>query len=79
MHLLPPLLKNVFPNIKLGDKLLFSKNYFFNEYGHFAGFRKDDLSITLDPKIRNGIAVVRGKRYDVEIDTETNRITFLEN
>lgn len=77
--LLPPLLKNVFPNIKLGDKLYFSKNYFFNEFGHFAGFRKDDLGITLDPIIRNGILVTKGKRYNVEIDTETNRITFLEN
>ncbi|MCL4816880.1 MAG: TIR domain-containing protein [Flavobacteriales bacterium] len=77
--LLPPLLKNVFPNIKLGDKLYFSKNYFFNEFGHFAGFRKDDLAITLDPIIRNGISVTKGKKYNVEIDTETNRITFLEN
>jgi hypothetical protein len=77
--LLPPLLKNVFPNIKLGDKLFFSKNYFFNEYGHFAGFRRDDLGITLDATIRNGISVSKGKRYNVEIDTETNRITFLVN
>jgi hypothetical protein len=77
--LLPPLLKNVFPNIKLGDKLIFSKNYFFNKFGHFAGFRKDDLGITLDPSIRYGISVTKGKRYNVEIDIETNRITFLEN
>ncbi len=75
--LLPPLLKSVLPNLNYGDKIFFTRNYFSNEYGHFAGFRKDDLAITLDPVVRKAISVMKGKKYNVEIETEKRRITFL--
>ncbi len=75
--LLPPLLKSIFKNITYGDALYFSKDYAFNEIGHFAGFRKDDLSITIPLAIRNGIGVTNGRQYKVEINTKENRITFL--
>jgi hypothetical protein len=75
--LLPPLLKFVFPDLKIGEKLFFSKNFFGNEFGHFAGFRKDDLAITLDYNVRKGIIAKKGNRYNVEIDIKERRITFL--
>jgi len=75
--LLPPLLKNVFPKIKLGDKIYFSKNYLFNEVGHFAGFRKDDLSITIDSRIRKAISIHSGTNYNAEVNISNMRITFL--
>jgi len=77
--LLPPLLKNSFKNIQLGDEIGFSKNYYFNEYGHFAGYRKDDLAITLDYRIRKGINLTKGIRYNVEIDIQKRNFNFIEN
>jgi hypothetical protein len=75
--LLPPLLNFVFKDLKVGDKILFSKNYFGNEYGHFGGFRKDDLGITHDYRVRKGIFAKKGNRYNVEIDTKERRIVFM--
>ncbi|MBK9047540.1 MAG: hypothetical protein IPL74_12795 [Bacteroidetes bacterium] len=77
--MLPPLLKSVFADLEIGDEIYFSKNYFSNEQGHFAGYRKDDLSITLDSRIRKGINVNKGEKYNVEIDTEQRRINFIGN
>lgn len=77
--LLPPLLKTSFKNITLGDEITFSKNYYFNEYGHFAGYRKDDLAITLDHRIRKGINLTKGRRYNVEIDSQKRNINFIED
>jgi hypothetical protein len=77
--LLPPLLKSAFKHLEIGDEVYFSKNYFFNEIGHFAGFRKDDLCITLDQRIRKGLSVMRGTKYNVEIDIEQRRINFILN
>lgn len=76
--LLPPLLKFVLPNIKYGDKIYFSKNFRLNEYGHFAGFRRDDLCITLFHTIRKALGVTKGTRYKVEINIKEMRITFLD-
>jgi TIR domain len=76
--LLPPLLKFSLKGLKLGDEISFSKNYFFNEYGHFAGFRKDDLAITLDSRIRKGLNLTNGVRYYVEIDPKKRNINFIE-
>jgi len=76
--LLPPLLKCVFKDIEYGEKIYFSKNYFFNEYGHFAGFRKDDLYIAVDPRVRKGIGLATRARYKLEIDTKNKRINFIE-
>lgn len=50
--LLPPLWKKNLPDIKSGDIISVSKNYFFNEHGHFAGYRRDDTCITVDGRIR---------------------------
>jgi hypothetical protein len=75
--LLPPLLQFVFNDLKIGEKLYFSKNFFGNEFGHFGGFRKDDLGITLDYRVRKGIFAKKGNRYNIEIDVKERRLTFL--
>jgi hypothetical protein len=75
--LLPPLLKNAFLHIKLGDKIDFNNNYLVNDCGHFAGYRKDDLGITLDHRIRKGLSIRTGLKYNAEIDIDKLRITFL--
>jgi len=61
-----------------GDIIYFSKNYFFNEIGHFAGFRKNDMGIVIDGRIRKGIGITSKKAYSVDIHTEEKRFTFLE-
>jgi hypothetical protein len=75
--LLPPLLKTVFNNINIGDKIFFFNNYINEEFGHFAGFRKDDLSITIESRIREGISIQSKNKYNTEIDVDNKRITFL--
>ncbi|HWA35641.1 MAG TPA: toll/interleukin-1 receptor domain-containing protein [Cyclobacteriaceae bacterium] len=75
--LLPPLLKFVLPRLRIGDKVLFSKYFLGNEFGHFAGFRKDDLAIVMDYNVRKNIVVKKGYRYSVEIDTEEIRFNFM--
>lgn len=76
--LLPPLLKNIFKGIDYGDKIYFSKNYLFNEIGHFAGFRKNDLGIVIDGRIRNGIGISAKRTYNIDINIEEKRFTFLD-
>lgn len=76
--LLPPLLKSVFKGIDYGDKIYFSKNYFFNEVGHFAGFRKNDLGIVIDGRIRGGIGISAKITYNIDINIEEKRFTFLD-
>ena len=76
--LLPPLLKFVFPHLKYGDKIIVSKDYLTESFGHFAGYRKDDLCITLFVSTRKAVGVVTGKLYKVEIDVEKIKFTFLD-
>jgi hypothetical protein len=74
---LPPILRTAFLSINLGDKIDFCNNYVNNEYGHFAGYRKDDLGITLDHRIRKRISVHTGQKYPTEIDIKKLQINFL--
>jgi hypothetical protein len=73
--LLPLSLKKVL-DIKLGDEIYFSKNFSLNEIGHFAGFRKDDLAIAIDSRIRSVLKIYRSRIYSVEIDVKNIRINF---
>lgn len=75
--LLPPLLRTAFSSINLGDKIDFCNNYRYNEHGHFAGYRKDDLGITLDHRIRKMISVHTGLKYNAEINIKKLQINFL--
>ncbi|MEQ8364296.1 MAG: PIN-like domain-containing protein [Cyclobacteriaceae bacterium] len=75
--LLSPLLRRVFKSVEIGDIIYFSKNFAYNEIGHFAGFRKDDLGITIPYAIRRSLNVSKGKRYTVQVDGVERRITFI--
>lgn len=76
--LLPPLWKNSLADLKLGEKIYFSKNYISNEVGHFAGFRKDDTCITVDPRVRQSLSLTPGKYYQVELNIKERRLNFIE-
>lgn len=76
--LLPPLLKNVFQSISIGDHIMFSSNYGVPITGNFAGYRKDDLSITIDPAIRSFLSINKGARYNVEINPNSRTVTFIK-
>ncbi len=73
---LPPLLRNVLPNLNVGDELYFSKNFFGNVLGHFAGFRRDDLAFAIDYEIRKKLVLTKGHRYNMEISRAEKRITI---
>lgn len=75
--LLPPIFKTVFANIALGTAIIFTNNYEISSMGHFAGFRKDDLAITIDSRIRNETKIEKGCRYIVEIEVKKIRFNFL--
>lgn len=77
--LLPPLLKLVFKDLKVGDKIFFSTNFYGKEYGHFTGFRKDDFGIVVHPHVRKALAIQKGRRYNVEIDVKERLFTFISN
>ena len=76
--LLPPLLQSVLSHLKFGDSIYISKNYAFNEVGHFAGYRTDDVSFTIDRRIRDEISLQKGLQYNVEIDPAINKINFID-
>lgn len=76
--LLPPLWKSILPDLKIGEKLYFSKNYRSSEVGHFAGFRKDDTCITVDPRIRQTLLIKRGSIYLVELSINERRLNFID-
>ena len=74
---LPPSVKQTF-NPSLGTKCSFEFDDFpFDDYGHFAGFRNDDLSIAIDKRTRNGIGIGYDEYYQIEIDAEKNLIRFV--
>jgi hypothetical protein len=75
--LLPPLWQTSLPTLKLGDTISISKNYFYTAEGHFAGFRKDDTSITVDGRIRQILNLQKGKTYKVEFNLIEKRLNFI--
>ncbi|WP_202704176.1 toll/interleukin-1 receptor domain-containing protein [Flavobacterium sp. UGB4466] len=74
--LLPLSLKKIF-NPKIGEKIDIEHELPFPTYGHFAGYRMDDLKITIDKRTRNGADIYARHFYQVEIDPEKNLIKFV--
>jgi hypothetical protein len=74
--LLPLSLKKIFTP-KIGDKIEVEHELPFPTYGHFAGYRIDDLKITIDKRTRNGADIDARHFYQVEIDPEKNLIKFV--
>ncbi len=74
--LLPSTVKHIFkPSI--GEKIEILSDLPFSSYGHFAGFRTDDLKITIDKRTRSEIAIKSRYFYQVEIDPEKKSIRFV--
>jgi len=76
--LLPASLKNIL-NLKLGDVVQFEADLPFPSFGHFAGYRIDDLKIALDPHIRTELYLTNFQIYQVEINPEKKIIRFVNN
>ena len=74
--LLPPSVKSVY-KLKIGDRVKFEDDFIFESYGHFAGFRNDDLAITLDRRTRDELTITANHFYQVEIDPEKDSIKFV--
>lgn len=75
--LLPPSLKTVL-KLKIGDKIDFDDEFFLDSYGNFAGYRNDDLSITIDKRIRDELGIKSNQYYKVQVDSDNKRIQFVE-
>lgn len=75
--LLPLGLKKIFTP-KIGDKIEVEYELPFPTYGHFAGYRIDDLKITIDKRTRNGADINAKHFYQVEIDPEKKLIKFVD-
>ena len=76
--LLPESLKRIF-KLKLGEKIKIESDSSFQSYGHFAGYRIDDLKITIDKRTRQELYISAREYYQVEIDIEKKTIRFVNN
>jgi len=74
--LLPPSTKSIFKP-KIGDKIDVIDDFIFDSYGHFAGYRNDDLAITVDKRTRDDSQIKALRFYQIEIDPENNLIKFV--
>jgi len=75
--LLPPNLKELL-NLKIGDKITFWDGIGIMEgHGEFAGYRNDDLAITIDRRTRDTCYVESQKFYQIEVDSKDVSIQFV--
>jgi TIR domain len=75
--LLPALWRPYLKSIKLGTTIIISKNYLFEEPSQFAGFRKDDIAIALDGRVRKKIGLTQGSVYKVEYLIHSDKLNFI--
>ncbi|MBK9794445.1 MAG: hypothetical protein IPP60_15455 [Sphingobacteriales bacterium] len=75
---LPRVIKNIFTNVKIGEPLTVTFDSKNNHVGHFAGFRRDDIKITVSPDIRHQIEIIKDQRYVVKFDANNKSIDFNE-
>lgn len=76
--LLPSLLSTVFTNIDIGEELTFKYLDSNIVIGHFAGFRKNDLAITLPLEIRRLLGISNLKLYIANVDVNKRHVDFLD-
>ena len=74
--LLPASLKSI-AKFKIGEKIEIEANLPFATYGHFAGYRVDDLKIAIDKRTRDAVLIRARHYYQVEIDIEKKIIRFV--
>lgn len=76
--LLPPAIKNTFKP-KIGDRVKVIGYLPWEEsFGHFAGFRNDDLAFTLDKRTRDEIEEKSKILLSIEVDPDEKTITIKE-
>ncbi len=74
--LLPPAIKNTFKP-KIGDRIKITGYLPWEEsFGHFAGFRSDDLAITFDKRTRDEIDEKSKSYISIEVDPDNLSITI---
>ncbi|WAC02933.1 hypothetical protein N7U66_04710 [Lacinutrix neustonica] len=76
--LLPASLKSI-AKFKKGQRFEIQSDLPFPSYGHFAGYRIDDLKIAIDKKTREEVFLRAGNFYQVEIDIKENIIRFVNS
>jgi hypothetical protein len=76
--LLPASLMHIFQP-EIGEKIKFESDLPFPSHGHFAGYRIDDLKITVDKRTRDEILLQSKQIYQTEIDPEKKTIRFVNN
>lgn len=75
--LLPPSIKRIY-NPKIGEVIKIDGELWFNGTGHFAGFRNDDLAITIDKRVRDAAEIKAGAYYEIEINGEEKIVKFFD-
>ncbi|MBK7667851.1 MAG: hypothetical protein IPJ32_11240 [Sphingobacteriaceae bacterium] len=61
----------------IGDKIPIEDEIFLDSYGHFAGYRNDDLAISVDKRTRDELQLITNSIYQVEIDPEKKVLKFV--
>nr|WP_315166508.1 toll/interleukin-1 receptor domain-containing protein [uncultured Flavobacterium sp.] len=74
--LLPASLKQIFKP-EIGERIEIESDLPFTSFGHFAGYRIDDLKITIDKRTRDEIFIKSRQFYQVEIDPIKKIIKFV--
>lgn len=74
--LLPASLKSI-AKFKLGEKIEIEGYLPFSTFGHFAGYRVDDLKIAIEKRTRDAALIKARSYYQVEIDIEKKKIRFV--
>lgn len=65
--------------MKIGDKVKLEGTLPFSCFGHFAGYRIDDLKIALHTQLTTELLLTKYRIYQVEVDPEKNIIRFIDN
>jgi hypothetical protein len=73
--LLPNSVKDIV-NPKIGEKFIVEGEQNIS-YGHFAGFRKDNLAIAIDKRSRDECLIQLSRYFQIEIDGENLKIKFV--
>lgn len=73
--LLPRILKNIFRDIRLGEELVFDSAFVKGvKIGHFAGFRRDDIKITIPSILRKELNITNWITYLFRFDGNIKHI-----
>jgi hypothetical protein len=75
--LLPPSSKTVV-KFELGERIKLEDEVYLDSFGHFAGYRNDDLAIAVDKRTRDELQIKVNQFYQIQIDPETKIIKFVE-